>query len=94
MQFIPMNVLEYRFNEEGITTEIVVAFERFQGNQRFSSRVNLTQDYVSGIREDLDLNRLNMQQIEQYARLKLRDWILTQRPSGEPEDEEEPVEEE
>ena len=90
MSYIPMQILEYRFNDEGITEQIIIAFQHYQGNEQFNARVSLTQEYVKSINENVDLDRMNKSQIEQYARLKLRDWILESRPepTEEPEVEE------
>ena len=90
MQFIPMSALEYRFDDEGITEQIILAFQHYQGNEQFNARVSLTQEYVTSINENVELDRMNKAQIENFARRKLRDWILTDRPE---EPTEEPVEE-
>lgn len=80
MNFIPMNILEYRFNDDGITKQIIVAFQSYQGSETFNARVSLDQEFVSGINSNLEIDRLSKAQIEQYARIKLRGWILTPRP--------------
>ena len=90
MSYIPMQVLEYRFSEAGVTQQIIIAFQHYQGNEQFNARVNLTQEYVQGINEKLELDAMDKGQIENYARRKLRDWISTPRP----EPTEEPVVEE
>lgn len=79
MEFIPMNILEYKFDEDGITTQITVAFQKYQGSEQFSSRITLTQEYVQSINEKMELDRMNKAQIERFARVKLRDWILVER---------------
>lgn len=86
MNFIPMNILEYRFSDEGITEQIIVAFQVYQGNEQFNARVSLDQEYVHGVNENLVLDSMNKEQIENYARRKLRDWISAPRPE-EPEEE-------
>ena len=91
MNFIPMQILEYRFNDEGITQQIIIAFQHYQGNEQFNARVSLPQEFVQGINDNLTLDRMNKAQIESFARVKLRDWILTERPEEVPE---EPVVEE
>ena len=52
--------------------------------------MSLDQEYVVSINDKLTLDRMNKSQIEQIARLKLRDWILEARPEPivEPEVEE------
>ena len=71
MSYIPMIILEYKFNDQGVTEQIIIAFQHYQGNEQFNARVSLTDDYVKGINANLELDRLNKAQIEQYARLKL-----------------------
>ena len=94
MNFIPMSILEYNFDDAGVTEQIVVAFQHYQGNEQFNARVSLTQEYVEGINDKVTLDRMNKAQIESFARVKLRDWILTDRPEEEaPAEEETPVEE-
>ena len=90
MQYIPMSILEYRFNDEGFTQQIIIAFQHYQGNEQFNARVSLTQEYVQSINDKLTLDRMNKAQIEQFARAKLRDWVMTSRPepTEEPEVEE------
>lgn len=90
MKYIPMNVLEYRFDEQGVTQLIVVAFQDYDSNEQFNARISLDSDYVKSINENLDLDRLSKAQVENFARRKLRDWINTPRPE---ETEEETTEE-
>ena len=90
MKFIPMQILEYRFNEQGITEQIVVAFQHYQGNEQINIRVSLDQEYVTSVNPKWVLDSLNKDTIESLARRKVREWILIERPV-EPE---EPVEEE
>lgn len=87
MNYIPMSVLEYRFNEDGITQQIIVAFQSYQGNEQFSSRISLSQEFVTSINDKLELDRMNKAQIEHFARIKLRNWVLTARPEEETEKE-------
>ena len=86
MNFIPMQILEYRFNDEGITQKIIIVFQHYKGNEQFNVRVVLDQEYVSSVNNSLVLDRMNKDQIEAQARRKMRDWIMTTRP-------EKPVEE-
>ena len=90
MQYIPMSILEYRFSDEGFTQQIIIAFQHYQGNEQFNARVSLTQEYVTSQNPNLELDSMNKEQIENYARRKLRDWISTPRPepTEEPEVEE------
>jgi len=80
-----MHVLEYRFNDDGITEQIIVAFQTYQGNEQVNARVSLNDEYVKSINENVELDRMNKAQIEQFARVKLRDWILTDRPEEDEE---------
>ena len=90
MNYIHMNVLEYRFNDEGITQQIIIALQHYQGNEQINARISLDQEYVFSINENLVLDSMNKEQIESFARRKLRDWILEPRPepTEEPEVEE------
>ena len=94
MKFIPMQILEYRFNEEGITEQIVVAFQHYQGNEQINVRVSLDQEYVTSVNPKWVLDSLNKDTIESLARRKVREWILIDRPEVPEVDTEEPVEEE
>ena len=87
MRYIPMNILEYRFDEQGVTQMIVVAFQYYQGGEQLSARVSLDQEYVASINDGLVLDSMNKEQIESFARRKIRDWVMTKRPE-EPEVEE------
>lgn len=86
MSFVPMQILEYRFNEEGLTQQIIIAFQHYQGNEQINVRIALDQAYVDSQNPALKLDSMNKDTIENFARRKIRDWILTARP-------EEPVEE-
>jgi len=88
MTFIPMRILEYNFDDTGVTERIVVGFQHYQGNEQFNARVSLTQEYATSINENVELDRMNKNQIEKFARLKLKDWILTDRPEEPAEVEE------
>lgn len=77
-----MTILEYRFNETGETTEVRVAFNSFQGETSLSAQITLTEEYVKGINDKLDLDRMNKSQIETYARRYVRDWIMTNKPEN------------
>ena len=89
MSFIPMQILEYRFNDEGITEQIIIAFQHYQGNEQVNARVTLTDEYIKEQNPNLTLDSMTKEQIENHARRKLRDWISTPRPEEtEPEVEE------
>ena len=92
MNFIPMQILEYRFNDEGITERIVIAFQHYQGDNNLNVRVSLDQEYVTTVNPNWVLDSLNKDAIENLARRKIRDWILIERP--EPDEEPEPIEDE
>ena len=94
MKFIPMQILEYRFNEEGITEQIAVAFQLYQGSEQVNVRVDLDQEYVTSVNPNWALDSMNKDAIENLARRKVRDWILVERPEEPEVEPEEPVEEE
>ena len=85
MNYIPMNILEYRFDEQGVTQTIVVAFQHYQGEEQISVRVSLDQEYVTSVNPNWALDTMNKDAIENLARRKVRDWILVERPV-EPEE--------
>ena len=87
MSFVPMQILEYRFNDEGITEQIIIAFQHYRGNEQINVRIALDQEYVDSQNPDLKLDSMNKDTIENFARRKIRDWILADRPV-EPEVEE------
>ena len=80
MKFIPMQILEYRFNEEGITEQIIVAFQHYQGNEQINIRVSLDQEYVTSVNPKWALDSINKDAIENLARRKIRDWVTMARP--------------
>ena len=88
MSNIPMIILEYKFNDQGVTEQIIIAFQHYQGNEQFNARVSLNQEYVTSQNHNLELDSMNKEQIENYARRKLREWIMTPRPEEVPETEE------
>ena len=90
MNFIPMQILEYRFNDQGITEQIMVALQHYQGNEQINARVSLNQEYVTTQNPKLELDAMNKDQIETYARRKIREWIMVERPEVEPEPEVDP----
>ena len=85
-----MNILEYRFDEQGVTQMIVVALLHYQGDEQINVRVSLDQEYVTSVNPKWVLDTLNKDAIENLARRKVRDWILVERPvvPEEPEVEE------
>ena len=95
MNFIPMNVLEYRFSDEGITQTIIVELiSAYRANENFNARVVLDQEYVTSVNSKWELDSLNKDTIENLARRKVKEWVLMEQPE-EPTEEpvEEPVEE-
>ena len=89
MQYIPMQVLEYRFSDTGVTEQIIIAFQHYQGNEQFNARVNLTEEFVEEQNPNLTLDSLTKEQVETFARRRLREWIMVSRPEPEEEPEEE-----
>ena len=90
MNHIPMSILEYRFSDTGVTEQIIIAFQHYQGNEQFNARISLTDEYIKEQNPNLNLDSMNKEQIELFARRKLRDWIMVSRPepTEEPEVEE------
>ena len=90
MSYIPMIILEYKFNDQGFTEQIIIAFQHYQGNEQFNARISLTDEYIKKQNPNLTLDSLSKEQIEAHGRRKLRDWITEPRPepTEEPEVEE------
>lgn len=94
MKYIPMRILEYRLDENGVIQTIVVAHEQREGQQSFNGRILLDEEYVKSINPNVELDRMNQAQVENFARRKLIAWINTPRPEEtEEENEEETTEE-
>lgn len=85
-----MNILEYRFDEQGVTQMIVVALLHYQGDEQLSARVILDQEYITSQNPKMVLDSMTKEQIETFARRKIRDWVSVARPvvPEEPEVEE------
>lgn len=90
MQFIPMNNLQYEFNDQGETNEITVSFNTYEGGERFNVQVILTPEYVKSANENLTLDNMNKDQCDNLARRKIREWINVEEPQEEtPEEDQE-----
>lgn len=88
LEYIPMSILEYRFDDDGKTEQIHVAFQLYDGSNQFNSRVVLTEEYVQSVNENIELDRMNKEQCENYARRYLHDWLrVTQEEVVEEEEE-------
>lgn len=72
-----MSVLQYNFDDNGETTDVQVAFSTYTGIENFSARVVLTNEYVQSINENVSLDTMNKEQIDNFARRYLRDWVMT-----------------
>lgn len=86
MKHIPMSIIEYRFDEEGETTQIVVGFQTYRGADNFNARLNLKIEDIQEVNEAWTFANLTQDRAELVARRKLRDWVMLERPE-EPEPE-------
>lgn len=86
MTYIPMNIIEYRFNEAGETEQVVVGFQTYSGRDNLNARLNLTIDDIKAINKAWDFQNLNQQRAELVARRKLRDWVMTEKEEPAPEE--------
>lgn len=75
MRYIPMSVIQHRFDEQGNTIEIQVSYAIYEGTENFSARVVLSNDYLQAIGENLKIENLSQEQIDMYARRYLTEWL-------------------
>lgn len=75
MKYLPMSILEYRFDENGVTTSVVVQFSRYDGGQTFNVTVELTQDFIHSINPNVDMEKMNKVTADAFARRKIKEWV-------------------
>ena len=75
MRYIPMSVIQHRFDEQGNTIEIQVSYAIYEGTENFSARVVVSNDYLQTIDESLKIENLSQSQIDMYARRYLTEWL-------------------
>ena len=75
MRYIPMSVIQHRFDEQGNTIEIQVSYAIYEGTENFSARVLLSNDYLQTIDGTLKIENLSQSQIDMYARRYLTEWL-------------------
>lgn len=80
MIYIPMNILEYRFDEEGNTKQIVVGFQTYTSHDNLNARINLTIEDIKSVNEAWDFDNLTQDRCEAVARRKLQAWVRIQKP--------------
>ena len=80
MRYIPMSVIQHKFDEQGNTIETQVSYAIYEGVENFSARVVLSNDYLQTIDENLKIENLNQDQIDMYARRYLVEWLETEKP--------------
>lgn len=83
MKKINMNILQYNFDEEGNILSIDVSFQRYDNINSFNGRINIKQEMLG----DVDLRKLNKEQLDIRARALLRDWIMQKDDTTEDETE-------
>jgi len=79
MRYIPMSVIQHKFDEQGNTIEIQVSYAIYEGVENFSARVVLSNDYLQTIDVNLKIENLNQDQIDMYARRYLVEWLGTEK---------------
>ena len=79
MRYIPMSVIQHKFDEQGNTIEIQVSYAIYEGTENFSARVVITNDYLQNIDENLKVENLSQDQIDMYARRYLHEWLKTEK---------------
>ena len=85
MKHIPMSIIEYRFDEEGETTQIVVGFQTYRGADNFNARLNLTLEDIQGVNEAWNFTNITQERAEIVARRKLRAWVMVEKEDKEDE---------
>lgn len=75
MRYIPMSVIQHRFDEQGNTIEIQVSYAIYEGTENFSARVVLSNNYLQTIDGTLKIENLSQEQIDSYARRYLTEWL-------------------
>lgn len=79
MRYIPMSIIQHKFDDQGNTIEIQVSYAIYEGAENFSARVVLSNDYLQSIDENLKIENLSQDQIDTYARRYLREWLETEK---------------
>ena len=82
MRYIPMSIIQHKFDGQGNTVEIQVSYAIYEGVENFSARVVLSNDYLQTIDENLKIENLSQDQIDMYARRYLREWLETEKPTS------------
>ena len=82
MRYIPMSVIQHKFDEQGNTIEIQVSYAIYEGEENFSARISLSNDYLQAIGEGQKIENLSQEQIDMYARRYLVEWLETERPTS------------
>lgn len=77
MEYIPMGMLEYRFDDKGNATSVVVQLNVYDQSSRdtFNATIELTEKFVKSINPDVDLDKLTKDQADIFARRKINDWV-------------------
>lgn len=88
MNYIPMSVLEYRFDDMGNTIAIIVSFNVYDNENSFNSNVKLTEENVNRLNPALELDKMNKNQCDTIARRILKEWVDVKRPIDDPIEEE------
>lgn len=81
MRYIPMSIIQHKFDEQGNTIEIQVSYAIYEGVETFSARVVLSNDYLQTIDENLKIENLSQSEIDTYARRYLSEWLGTEKPT-------------
>ena len=81
MRYIPMSIIQHKFDELGNIIEIQVSYAIYEGVENFSARIVLSNDYLQDIDENLKIENLSQGQIDTYARRYLYEWLETEKDS-------------
>lgn len=81
-----MAILEYKFDEEGNTTQIVVGFQTYANNENLNARINLTIEDIKGVNNNWDFENITKDRAEIVARRKLQAWVRVEKEEAETEE--------
>lgn len=74
-----MNIIEYRFDEEGNITSVVVGFQTYTIDDNMNARLAIEISDIKGVNPAWDFKNLTQERAEAVARRKLRDWVMTEK---------------
>lgn len=87
-----MEIMNYKMSEDGTIIHVLVGFRLYHGEEQFTGRTYITQEYLDSVRDGLDIHKLSHEHLGVYARRKLKSQLDVVRPEPEESEEGEPEE--